>query len=108
MAEPQDARIDLLREHMHLVLNGMSGHGGQIQALLAAMMGVLTVLGEDERVMLNVTLQLESCIAANLARSDNDEYIESFETTANLLKRAVTASQRKRAAGQGGAAAGEG
>jgi hypothetical protein len=76
MTEPRDAA---------LVANALLEEGGRVDALLAAVVGILQATRDNPEVAIAVQQNLEMHHGAPLARSRSPYYVEEFEATRDYL-----------------------
>lgn len=85
-----DQQIALLKGHVSDLAVRVSAMAGNLQAVEAALCGVVMVASQVEGARPLIEQQLERAMSINLGTSLNTHFFESFEATAQLIRHALS------------------
>jgi hypothetical protein len=97
MQQSPEERLMKLEQDLRFMASVVSRQSGELQALQAAFYGFLIFAGGIPEINRQIDLELEKCVASNLGSSTNQDRVEGFDETANLIRLAMASLAANRA-----------
>ncbi|MFO6420666.1 hypothetical protein ACLBKS_10725 [Hylemonella sp. W303a] len=89
MQNSPEERLMKLEQDLKYMASVVSRQSGELQALQAAFYGFLIIAGGIPEINRQIDLELEKCGASNLGSSTNQDRVDGFDETANLIRLAM-------------------